>query len=121
MVVSMTITACQQRPVIVASYESLGISLKTVGKSAKTLCEEGQLKPEVCGQIKKIYNTARDAYIAAGDVYKKVIETGVDEDIKNYKADIDVVITALREIQDLVVKNVGGGEDNGGDNEGGNK
>ena len=88
-----------KRPVVVASYEGLGTTTTSVVKAAKILCEEGKIKQEDCNQIKKIYNDIRRSYIDAGDLYIKVIETGSDEAITNYKAHIQVIFEGLKKIE----------------------
>ena len=93
-------SACaEKRPIVVASYEALGTSIVTLGKTAKLLCEEGKISNDNCSIIKQTYEDVRNYYIDAGDLYKKVIETGSDEDVKKYQAHIQVIFEGLKKIE----------------------
>jgi len=106
MVLSMFfLMACAStRPVVVASYEALGSTIVSVGKAAKILCNEGKIEASKCENIKNIYNDVRKYYKDSGDLYIKVIQTGSDEDIKNYKAHIQVVFEGLKKIEKYLTK-----------------
>lgn len=81
--------------------------INSLGKSAKVMCNSGEISADKCKLIKKEYNTIVHAYRDAGDLYAKAIQTGADADIKNYQADIEVVMEGLKKIEGWLNENNG--------------
>ena len=92
-------SCANRRHVIVTGYQGLGITIETLGKSLKVLCDEGKIKQNECQNIGKIYNNVVNAYKDLGDMYAKVIESGSDEDVKNYKAHLEVIMEGLKKLR----------------------
>lgn len=103
-------SCASNRHVIVTGYEGLGISIEALGKSLKVLCDNGKISQGECYVIGKIYDGVVKAYRDLGDVYAKVIETGSDEDVKDYRGHLEVIKEGLSKLRGYLDE-----EDNRGD------
>lgn len=99
LVVVIFSSCASNRHVIVTGYQGLGITVEVLGRSLKVLCDEGKISQEECQRIGKIYDGVVKAYRDLGDVYVRVVETGSDKDVKDYRVHLDVIMEGLSKLR----------------------
>ena len=64
----VALAGCDKWKTSAMTYESVGVVLDMFQSTAKQLCAEGKIKPEVCKKLQDKYNQARITYIKAGNL-----------------------------------------------------